>query len=166
LTLLISATHDDQPQFTLAKLLHEISQANAASFIVRTHVLPSDAASHRLSNDQSPLDTLPILLPCVDQAAQDILALMGEWSASKEVVIAVQEAIERMESSFDEDDVDDKIKLCRSLPSQLITLVELYASSKSLSISLKPAEERLQLSLALSFVARRPQKLFVPCYPS
>jgi hypothetical protein len=76
----------------------------------------------------------------VDKAGQDILSLMGECSPSKEVVIAVQEAIERVESSLNDDDVnDDEQNHLSSLPSQLITLVGLYASCECLIWSLKLA---------------------------
>jgi hypothetical protein len=53
---------------------------------------------------------------------------MGECSPPKEVVIAVQEAIEHMQSSLNEDDVNYAQNHSSSLPSQLITLVGLYAS--------------------------------------
>ena len=86
----------------------------------------SQGLSHRCN--QNPLDALPLLLPCADQAAQDILSLVGECSSSKELVIAVQEAIERVESSLDGDDVDEETTLARTLPSQLITLVELLTA--------------------------------------
>lgn len=139
MTLLISATIDDQPQFTLAKLLHEISQANAASFL-------------------NPLDTLPLLLSCVDQAAQDILSLMGECSAPKEVIIAVQEAIEHVESSLDQDDIDEEKNLSRSLPNQIITLVGLYASSiprlklrrQAASDTIRPLLSELETTIRLA----------------
>jgi len=67
---------------------------------------------------------------------------MGECSASKEVVIAVQEAIEHMESSFDEDEVDDEKNLSPSLPGQLITLVGLYASCECLIALMKLADAK------------------------
>lgn len=81
---------------------------------------------------------------------------MGKYSVSKEVVMAVQEAIERMESSLEEND-DGSL----SLPSQLITLVELYASCECLIMFLNLAYNIMQLFLASRFVARRPLKLSV-----
>lgn len=57
---------------------------------------------------------------------------MGECSAPKEVIIAVQEAIEHVESSLDQDDIDEEKNLSRSLPNQIITLVGLYASCECL----------------------------------
>jgi hypothetical protein len=55
---------------------------------------------------------------------------MGECSSAKEVVIAAQESIERLETSLDEDDEDENDASDKRLPlpSQLITLIGLYAS--------------------------------------
>ena len=107
-------------------LLHEISEANAASLLVRTPVPPYKV--FLIAPFQNPLDILPLLLPCVDQAAEGILSLVGECCPSKEVVIAVQEAIEHVESSLNEEDTEEERKLSRTLPNQLITLVGLLTA--------------------------------------
>jgi hypothetical protein len=86
---------------------------------------------------------------------------MGKHSASKEVVMAVQEAIERVESSVEEEEEGSP-----SLPSQLITLVELYASCESLIVLLNISHNIMQLFLVLRFVARRPLKLSVLSFQS
>ena len=49
-------------------------------------------------------DPLQLLLSCDDPAAGDLLSLIGECCFVKEVVIAVQEAVERLEVSFNSDD--------------------------------------------------------------
>ena len=53
---------------------------------------------------QDPLTSIPLLLSCDDPAAGDLLSLIGECCSAKEVVIAVQEAVERLEVSFNPDD--------------------------------------------------------------
>jgi len=75
---------------------------------------------------QDPLDTIPLLLPERDQAAKDILALVGECGNAKEVVIATQEAIERIESILDSE--DDDLEASGTQSSQLIMLIDLYSS--------------------------------------
>jgi len=90
---------------------------------------------------------LPLLLPCNDPAARDIMAVIGECGSAKEVVLAVQEAVEQMESLFDADEAvgdndaqrgDNKEE--RTLPAekfklnspitQLTILIDLYGSCK------------------------------------
>lgn len=74
-----------------------------------------------------------------NQAARNIIALMSECSSAKEVLIAAQEAVERVESSlsFESDDQDDTEVEDQHenlpLPSQLVILVAMYASSESVS---------------------------------
>jgi hypothetical protein len=65
-----------------------------------------------------------------------------ECSSSKEVIIAVQEAIERVESSLDEEDAAEEPKLSRTLPSQLTILVGLLTACEYLTtlINLADAE--------------------------
>ena len=53
---------------------------------------------------QDPLNSIPLLLSCDDPSAGDLLPLIGECCSAKEVVIAVQEAVERLEVSFNSDD--------------------------------------------------------------
>lgn len=93
------------------------------------------------------MNTLPVLLPCNDPAARDILVVIGECGSPKEVVMAVQEAIEQLERLLDSDgaigDNDDrrsddkeecpsfarKSKL-NSPTTQLTILIDLYGSCK------------------------------------
>lgn len=73
---------------------------------------------------------LPLLLPCSDSAAKDIVALLGECSPAKEVVMAAQEVVERIQGSLETEDNEDDVEDQRgtSTPSQLLTIVQLYAS--------------------------------------
>ena len=59
--------------------------------------------------------------------------LLGESCPAKEVIIAVQEAIERLVSVYDtgEDKFEVESNETLSVPTQLATLVGLYASCKS-----------------------------------
>ena len=90
---------------------------------------------------------LPVLLPCNDPTARDIMAVIGEYGSAKEVVMAAQEAVEQLERLFDYDgavgDNDDhrsvdkeecppiagKSKL-NSPITQLTILIGLYGSCK------------------------------------
>ena len=90
---------------------------------------------------------LPVLLPCSDPTARDIMAIIGDCGSPKEVVMAVQEAIEQLERLLDSDvavgDNDDrrsddkegcqsiarKSKL-NSTTTQLTILIDLYGSCK------------------------------------
>lgn len=56
---------------------------------------------------------------------------MGECSPPKEVLIAVQEAIERLESAYEDEDGDEDDGKDASVPDELVTLIELYSSCAS-----------------------------------
>ena len=77
------------------------------------------------------MDVIPLLLPLGDASAKDILALLGACAPAKEVIIAVQEGMERLERAYadesDEEDDDDETKTL-SVPAQLNVLIGLYAS--------------------------------------
>ena len=91
------------------------------------------------------MNTIPVLLPCNDPAARDILAVIGECGSVKEVVMAVQEAVEQLErllGSDEADRVDDARSSgrCTSLAgksklntpiTQLTILIDLYGSCES-----------------------------------
>lgn len=69
---------------------------------------------------------IPPLVGCTDTpAAADLLTLMGERASAKEVVIAVQEAVEKLKYHLAEDDIDDE----QSTP-QLLSLIQLYVAGK------------------------------------
>jgi hypothetical protein len=58
---------------------------------------------------QDPLSVLPIVLPCFDPVAKDIIKLIAEHASPREVIIAVQEAVECIEHAFSsaEEDPDE-----------------------------------------------------------
>lgn len=70
---------------------------------------------------------IPIILPVQGEAARDIIALVGNNCIAKEVIIAIQEAVEWIHLLYSEDD-DGEMQI--SLVSQLDSLISLYASSE------------------------------------
>jgi len=92
---------------------------------------------------QDPLNSIPLLLSCDDPAAGDLLSLIGECCSAKEVVIAVQEAVERLEVSLNSDDdkfeeVEQKVpqQAAPSPVARLCILTGLYAACELFSFSI------------------------------
>lgn len=93
---------------------------------------------------QDPLNSIPLLLSCDAPAAGDLLSLIGEFCSAKEVVIAVQEAVERLEASFNSDD-DEFEEVGQKVPQQapsspvarLSILTRLYAACELFSFSIQ-----------------------------
>ena len=85
-------------------------------------------SSHLLLSQmlQDPLEVVPLLLPRTENAAHDILCLVGECSNAKEVIVTTQASIERLGSTGLGD--DEELEEHSTPLSQLITLVSLYAS--------------------------------------
>ncbi|KAF8157056.1 hypothetical protein B0H34DRAFT_483918 [Crassisporium funariophilum] len=125
--LLTSAVNDLKPKKTVSEILHL--------------VVTSGAMSHL-----DPLNTIPMLLPYDDPAARELIAAMGECGLAKEVVMAAQEAVERLERLLhsDDDEGNDEEQLSEtnemtssgttppkksSILTQLTLLVDLYASA-------------------------------------
>ncbi|EDQ98039.1 uncharacterized protein LACBIDRAFT_336329, partial [Laccaria bicolor S238N-H82] len=85
---------------------------------------------------QDPLNSIPLLLSCDDPVAGELLSLIGECCSAKEVVISVQEAVERLEVSLNADD-DGFEEVEQEIPRQaasspvvrLSILTGLYAAS-------------------------------------
>lgn len=79
---------------------------------------------------QDALNILSILLPCKDPAARNLLAIMGQQSSAKEVVMAVQEEVEKVaEQAKDEDDEGHDSETAAEKTSwgeRLLELVDLY----------------------------------------
>lgn len=90
---------------------------------------------------------LPVLLPCNDPTARDIMSVIGECGSPKEVVMAAQEAIEQLELLLDSDgEVGDNVdrrsddkeecppfagkSRLNSPTTQLTILIDLYGSCK------------------------------------
>jgi hypothetical protein len=69
---------------------------------------------------------IPTILPTQGEAAREIMALVGSNCSAKEVIIAVQEALERIQSSFYSEDDDEEKRI--SVVGQLDSLISLYAS--------------------------------------
>ncbi|KAG6872096.1 hypothetical protein C0995_013020 [Termitomyces sp. Mi166 len=139
---LLTTAREGSPQIPLSRIAHEIAQADAASLL-------------------DPLDTLPILLPCKDPGAREILSLIGECGSAKETVVAVQEALERLAAAhqnFDQDENDDPDATQRSFPSQLGILIDLYSTCiprltlrrKTTSETIKPLLLQLEEVIRLS----------------
>lgn len=71
------------------------------------------------------------LLSTRDPAAREMITLIGDYSSAKEVIIAVQESVERIETSLSaESDEDEEQKEERSLVDQLDILISLYSSGE------------------------------------
>jgi hypothetical protein len=81
---------------------------------------------------QDPLQIIPLLLPCPDPAAEDIISLLGECSSPKEVVIAVQESIERISITLSSEQEETDRELVKP-HTQLLRLVSLYGSGNPFS---------------------------------
>ncbi|KAF8636997.1 hypothetical protein AX17_003110 [Amanita inopinata Kibby_2008] len=106
LATITSAARDENPGISLHDISHLIHNSNVASLL-------------------DPLNTFPILLPSKDPAAREITSLLSECSPAKEVVMAVQEAVERIEHLEHQDDDAGHL----SPQAQLITLIDVYASA-------------------------------------
>ena len=92
---------------------------------------------------QDPLNSIPLLLSCDDPAAGDLLSLIGECCFVKEVVIAVQEAVVRLEVSFNSDndefeEVEQKVpqQAASSSVVRLSILTGLYTAWELFSFSI------------------------------
>ncbi len=87
---------------------------------------------------------IPLLLPCYDLEARNIISLIGNCCSAKEVVMTVQEAMEGLERTLGKDDNDDNdekgvakdgdvlhSKKQSSAIVQLLILMDLYSSGES-----------------------------------
>ncbi|THH07047.1 hypothetical protein EW145_g3654 [Phellinidium pouzarii] len=75
--LLTSAVHDEHPVYSLSAIHHAVTISGVAYSLDALHVIP-------------------LLIDSTNPTANDILALLGECGNAKEVVISVQESLERM----------------------------------------------------------------------
>ncbi|CAK5276143.1 unnamed protein product [Mycena citricolor] len=118
------------------------------------------ALCHAPSSIKDDLDTLtlvPCLLPCLQPAADEILAVIGECASAKETVIAVQEALEHLSVLLETEELDEEQPGQRSKADQLILLVKLCSSAvprlrlrkKSPSETIQPLVQQLQSNIAL-----------------
>ncbi|KAK0222140.1 hypothetical protein IW262DRAFT_958881 [Armillaria fumosa] len=124
LSLITSASHDIDFKPTLKEIYDDLAKDDSIASLL------------------DPLNAIPPLLGSSDKAASDILNLMGRCCNAKEIVIGVQEAVERLEHLLVGADLDDKQV---QLNGQLLTLVRMYAAAiPRLKFRKKPASETLR----------------------
>ncbi|KAJ7152650.1 hypothetical protein C8R43DRAFT_1127108 [Mycena crocata] len=123
--LVLSAIHDEKPNVSLDQIHSALSQS------------PSEA-------QLDPLSILPYLLPCPQAPAKNLTSLVGEHGTAKEVVIAVQEVLERISISLEMEEEDDETTNA-SLSDQLISIILLYNSAiPRLKLRKKSPSETIQ----------------------
>ncbi|KAF7350353.1 hypothetical protein MVEN_01340000 [Mycena venus] len=139
--LVSSATHDENPDVSLDEIYSALCQSRSESNL-------------------DPLSILPSLLPCRQLAAKNLISLIGECGNAKEVMIAVQEVLEQIDSALDleleEDDEEDNDRVSPS--EQLISIIHLCNSAiprlklrkKSPSETIRPVLSQLQSTIQLA----------------
>ncbi|KAJ7053285.1 hypothetical protein C8F01DRAFT_552006 [Mycena amicta] len=136
--LILSASRDENPSASLEEIYSVLCQS------------PSEA-------HLDPLTILPPLLQTRRSGANDLIALVGECGSAKEIVIAVQEILERVARALaveEEDDSDDSTPPAQ----QLLSLIRLSNSAiprlklrkKSPSETLKPLLSQLGRTIHLA----------------
>ncbi|KAJ6571633.1 hypothetical protein B0H19DRAFT_663396 [Mycena capillaripes] len=114
--LILSATSDENPSVSLDQIYSALCQSRAESHL-------------------DPLSILPCLLPSRQPAAKSLISLIGECGSAKEIIIAVQEILERVDGALslemeEEDEEDETENIVSESPSdQLISLIHLYKSA-------------------------------------
>lgn len=133
-TLLSSAICDVSPPHNLKDVL-----------------LSVQSTSDRLQDDLDALLLIPPLLPCSRDGTDDLLTLIARHCSAKEIIIAAQEAIERLKADLSEEESDGESESV-PLAVQLIRLLSLFAKAfprlvlrKSPSQALAPLAEIEQL---------------------
>ncbi|KAJ7603574.1 hypothetical protein FB45DRAFT_960179 [Roridomyces roridus] len=137
--LILSATTDEKSPASLDKIYTALSQSPSGEYL-------------------DPLSILPHLVPCSQPAAKSLITLVGEQGSAKEVVIAAQEILERVNDSLDAEDDDDEDGALESPSNQLISLICLYNSAiprlalrkKSASDTIRPLLLQLESSIQLA----------------
>ncbi|KAG5636248.1 hypothetical protein H0H81_008651 [Sphagnurus paluster] len=89
---------------------------------------------------------LRILLPSTDPSAKEILWLIAECGSAKEVLIAIQEAVEILNHTLhDDNDDEEEGTHALSLPNQLTTLIQLASACiPRIKLRRKPASETIR----------------------
>ncbi|KAF7328900.1 hypothetical protein MVEN_02519700 [Mycena venus] len=137
--LVLSATNDENPNVSLDQIYSNLSQSRTESLL-------------------DPLGILPYLIPSRQPAAKNLISLVGECASAKEVVIAVQEILERLESALNEEEDDTEDSISEDPSEQLISLIRLYNSAiprlklrkKSPSETVRPLLSQLQSTIHLA----------------
>lgn len=77
---------------------------------------------------------IPTLLPCPQDAADDLLAQIAEESSAKELIIVLQEASEKLTNAltYAEDDADDADDEVDFRACQVVRLLSSYAKGQIL----------------------------------
>ncbi|KAJ7727745.1 hypothetical protein B0H16DRAFT_249781 [Mycena metata] len=140
--LVLSATSDANPRVSLDQIYSALCQSRSESHL-------------------DPLSMLPHLLPSSQVAAKNLITLIGECGSAKEVVIAVQESLERVDSALnlemeEEEEHDDASRA--SPTDQLISLISLYKSAiprlklrkKSPSETIQPLLPQIESTIQLA----------------
>ncbi|KAJ7752460.1 hypothetical protein DFH07DRAFT_521920 [Mycena maculata] len=138
--LILSAINDEKPGVSLNRIYSVLCQSRSESHL-------------------DPLSILPHLLPCPQPAAKSLIALTGECGSPKEVVIAVQESLERVNLSLETDgDETEDDGTSESPSNQLLSLISLYNSAiprlklrkKSPSETIRPLLSQLESTIQLA----------------
>ncbi|TFY82900.1 hypothetical protein EWM64_g1113 [Hericium alpestre] len=111
--LITSAAHDEKPERNLREIYQTIITDGREA-------------------DLDALDVLLRLLPCQLDGAEDLLSLVGERGSAKEILIAGQEAAERMEAALGQEEEPEAGQLPFS--SQLSRLMSLYTSAAKIGV--------------------------------
>ncbi|KAJ6484410.1 hypothetical protein C8R47DRAFT_554346 [Mycena vitilis] len=138
--LVLSATNDEIPSVSLDQIYSALCQSPQESSL-------------------DPLSLLPYLLPSCQPAAKSLISLIGECGSAKEIVIAVQEILERLAISLemeDEEETEDAIN--ESPADQLVSLIHLCNSAiprlklrkKLPSETIRPLLSQIESTLQLS----------------
>ncbi|THV07962.1 hypothetical protein K435DRAFT_174453 [Dendrothele bispora CBS 962.96] len=129
--LITSAVSDDLPNYSLSQVHDVLKDSNVAEHL-------------------DPLNTLPSLLPYPDDAAQDVLGLMCMRSNPKEILIAAEEALERLHRTALENEEESDIqqntdqKKDMSLAEQTLRLLRLLKAISRLQFRKKSAADTIR----------------------
>ncbi|KAH7910146.1 hypothetical protein BJ138DRAFT_141100 [Hygrophoropsis aurantiaca] len=106
-TLISTAAHDPTPQKGLDAIYSAVSQYDGISYL-------------------DPLSVLPVLISCDRDGTRELIQIIGQDCSAKEVVIAIQEALEQLkfalESESDENDSERPVQ-------QVINVISLSSLS-------------------------------------
>ncbi|XP_006455730.1 hypothetical protein AGABI2DRAFT_187913 [Agaricus bisporus var. bisporus H97] len=98
-----------------------------------------------MASSDDVLNLLSVLLECKDPAARDLIAVMGECSSAKEVIIAVQEETEKIINRLEEGEDDGWEDGDGSEKRKLLTMFSVCCSAiKRLKLRKRTASETLQ----------------------
>ena len=127
---IIAAVTESRNNQSLTELYASVCETGVADTLVRGSYYLLRTKINQILLTQDALNILSILLPCKDPAVRNLLAIMGQQSSAKEVVMAVQEEVEKVaEQAKDEDDEGHDSETAAEKTSwgeRLLELVDLY----------------------------------------